>query len=144
MTDDAGKSRRRMARELIETDMHLQAWGRWARGEIARHAWPKESPMFRAIREARLGIRARSTSTGLEASPEVVACDRIVARLPERQRRAIWAQYISQGETRFHCAKQAGQSEREFRSNLERARWAVWAAMPVYVLQQQRVVAQGA
>lgn len=144
MSDDAGKSRRRMARELIETDIHLQAWGRWSRGELTRLGWPRESPAIRATREFALGIRARSTSTGLEATAEVVACDRIVARLPERQRRAVWAHYITAGETRFHCARQAGQSEREFRSNLERARWAIWAAMPVYVLQQQHAVAQGA
>lgn len=144
MTDEPNRrSHRRLPRELIETDLHLQAWGRWARGEIARHAWPKESPMFRAIREARLGIRARSTSTGLEASAEVVACDKIVARLPERQRRAVWAHYIGGGETRLHCARQAQQTEREFSANLERARWIVWSALPVYAHEAGKPIAQG-
>lgn len=99
--------------------------------------------MFRAIREARLGIRARSTSTGLEASAEVVACDRIVARLPERQRRAVWAHYITAGETRFHCARQAQQSEREFSANLERARWSVHGALQVAMAQAGELLAQG-
>lgn len=145
MTDEPNRrSHRRLPRELIETDLHLQAWGRWARGEERRPAWPKESPMFRATREARLGIRARSTSTGLEASAEVVACDKIVARLPERQRRALWAHYIGRGETRLHCARQAQQSEREFRSNLERARWIVWSALPVYVATDEKKILQGA
>lgn len=144
MTDDIDRrSHRRLPPELVETDIHLQAWGRWARGEIARHAWPRESPMFKAIREARLGIRARSTSTGLEATAEVVACDRVVARLPERQRRAVWAHYISAGETRFHCARQAHQSEREFSANLERARWVVHGALHVAIADASALIAKG-
>lgn len=134
MTDDINRrSHRALAKELIETDIYLQTWGRWARGEISRHAWPRESPMFKTIREIRLGINARSTSPGLEAGAEVIAVDKAVARLTDEQRAAIWAHYIAQAETRFHAARHARMSERSFVQHLERARWAVRAAFPSFL-----------
>ncbi len=120
-----------MAKELIETDVHLQMWGRWARGEISRHAWPRESPMFKTIREARLGISARSTATGIEAAVEVIAIDKAVTRLTDEQRAAIWAQYIAQSETRIHAARHAKMPERAFVRHLERARRIVHSLFPL-------------
>jgi DNA-directed RNA polymerase specialized sigma24 family protein len=121
------RSHRALDKALIEVDIHLQAWGRWARGEISRHAWPRESPMFKTIREIRLGISARSTATGIEAGEEVIAVDKAVAGLTDEQRRAIWAHYIAQGETRFHCSRHARMPESQFVRHLDRARWAVRA-----------------
>lgn len=89
--------------------------------------------MFKTIREIRLGINARSTATGLEASREVIAVDRAVAQLTEQQRAAVWAHYIAQGETRYHCARHARMSEREFVRQLERARWCVYSVFPVFM-----------
>lgn len=115
------RSHRALDKALIEVDIHLQSWGRWARGEISRHAWPRESPMFKTIREIRLGISARSTATGIEVVPEVIAVDKAVAGLTDEQRRAIWAHYIAQGETRFHSVRERC-NERAFRLEAENER----------------------
>lgn len=137
------KSHRAMDKALIETDMILQSWGKWARGEISKHAWPRESPMFKILREVRLGIRARSTATagGEEVKEQIMAADRIVARLEDRQKAAIWSHYIARGETRFHCARAAGMTVSEYDRALERGRWVVYAAMP-YALGQITVDSQ--
>lgn len=129
------KSHRALDKALIETDMILQQWGKWARGEISKHAWPRESPMFKILREVRLGIRARSTVTagGEEVKAQIMAADRIVARLEARQKAAIWSHYIARGETRYHCAKAAGMNVSEYDRALERGRWVIHAALP-YVL----------
>lgn len=133
MTDR--KSHRAMDKALIETDMILQAWGKWARGEIGKHAWPRESPMFKILREVRLGIRAKTTVTAgsEEVSAQIMGADRIVARLEERQKAAIWSHYIARGETRFHCARAAGMSVSEYDRALERGRWTIHTALPFVV-----------
>lgn len=121
------RSHRAMDKSLIETDIILQSWGRWARGEISKHAWPRESPMFKILREVRLGIRAKSTATpgGEDVAKAVMDADKIVAKLEDRERGAIWSHYVARGETRYHCARAARMSLSEYDRALERGRWSV-------------------
>jgi hypothetical protein len=95
--------------------------------------------MFKILREVRLGIRARSTVTagGEEVKAQIVAADKIVARLEERQKAAIWSHYIARGETRFHCARAAGMSVSEYDRALERGRWTIYTALP-FVIESEK------
>ena len=101
-----------LCQSLQRADLALTVWGRWARGELTQQAWPRESPMFRAIREQVLGISARSTATaGSEfVELEIVQLDQLLARLPTAERAALRAHYLDRLPTRFHCARRARMS----------------------------------
>jgi len=113
-----------LCQSLQRADLALTVWGRWARGELTHQAWPRESPMFRALREQVLGISARSTATaGTEfVELEIVQLDQLLARLPTAERAALRAHYLDRLPTRFHCARRAKMSVATYDRCLQQGR----------------------
>lgn len=101
-------------------EVRLDAWAKWAKRNPENVGYAPVSISHRMMEDRRLGIRCDRGSGKVEMPEAIAETDRAVAKLPERLKRVVFADYFEYAPREMK-AKKLGMSARHMRRLLDEA-----------------------